>query len=140
MTKKKISQLPIASALDGTELVEIVQGGVNKKTTTGAVTGVRIYDVYTALLTQSGVGDPVATVLENTLGAVVWTRDGSGFHSGTLAGAFPEAKTFVLYGQIATTNGPDVSAGWADVNSVGISTPDGDGTIIRFSIEIRVYP
>ncbi len=33
------------------------------------------YDVYTALLTQTGTDAPVATVLENTLGAVtvVWT-------------------------------------------------------------------
>lgn len=33
MTKKRISQLPLASTLDGTELIETVQGGVNKKTT-----------------------------------------------------------------------------------------------------------
>jgi len=30
MASKKISELPVASALDGTELVPIVQGGVNK--------------------------------------------------------------------------------------------------------------
>lgn len=31
MANKKISELPTATSLDGTELYEIVQGGVNKK-------------------------------------------------------------------------------------------------------------
>lgn len=33
MPNKKITELPTASSLDGTELYEIVQGGVNKKVT-----------------------------------------------------------------------------------------------------------
>lgn len=33
MANKKISELATASALTGTELVELVQGGANKKTT-----------------------------------------------------------------------------------------------------------
>jgi hypothetical protein len=50
--------------------------------------------VYRALLTQTGTDAPVATVLENTLGAsVVWTRDDVGAYRATLAGAFPAAKT-----------------------------------------------
>lgn len=37
-----------------------------------AIAGVTsAYRVYTALLTQSGVGDPTAVVLENTLGATI---------------------------------------------------------------------
>ncbi len=37
MTDKKISQLDAASALDGTELVEVVQVGANKRTTAQAI-------------------------------------------------------------------------------------------------------
>jgi hypothetical protein len=52
------------------------------------------YKVYTALLTQSGTGAPVATVLENTLGGeVVWARGGVGNYTGTLVGAFTLNKT-----------------------------------------------
>lgn len=31
---KKVTELPIASALDGTEAIPVVQGGVSKRTTT----------------------------------------------------------------------------------------------------------
>lgn len=46
-------------------------------------------DVYIANITQTGVGDPTATVGDNTLGGtVVWTRDSLGLYYGTLTGAF----------------------------------------------------
>lgn len=35
----KTSQLPAASALDGSELVALLQGGISKKSTAGAVAG-----------------------------------------------------------------------------------------------------
>ena len=50
--------------------------------------------VYRALLSQTGTNAPVATVLENTLGNIVWTRDSAGTYFGTLTGAFLENKTF----------------------------------------------
>lgn len=53
--------------------------------------------VYIAKLTNLGAGAvaPVATVIENTIGDIVWTRTGVGSYVGTLAGAFTENKTFV---------------------------------------------
>lgn len=42
MANKKISALPTASALDGSELSEIVQGGVNKKVTTQEIADLAI--------------------------------------------------------------------------------------------------
>ena len=55
--------------------------------------------VYKALLTQSSTNAPVATVLENTLGGtVVWTRTDVGEYEATLVGAFPIAKTIVIFG------------------------------------------
>ena len=45
--------------------------------------------VYDAQITQTGTGEPTATVGENTLGGtVVWTRSATGVYHGTLAGAF----------------------------------------------------
>jgi hypothetical protein len=49
MANKKITDFTAAGALDGTELIEIVQGGVNKQTTTqgianlGGATGVTLW-------------------------------------------------------------------------------------------------
>jgi len=57
------------------------------------VTAVKPYKVYTALLTQTGTTAPVATVLENTIGNIVWTYDSTGFYFATLAGAFISGKT-----------------------------------------------
>jgi len=58
---------------------------------------------YVALLTQTGTDAPVATVLENTLGGeVVWTYNGPGDYTGTLAGAFPANKTGAAYGVCPT--------------------------------------
>jgi len=51
------------------------------------------YLVYSAYLSQSGTDAPVAAVLENTIGAIVWTRVSVGRYAGTLAGAFTLDKT-----------------------------------------------
>jgi hypothetical protein len=53
------------------------------------------YKVYTALLTQTGTNPPVATVLENTLGDVVWSYVSPGKYRANLSGAFTEGKTFL---------------------------------------------
>jgi len=57
----------------------------------GLINGVK---VYRALLTQSGTDAPNATVLENSVGPAIWTRVGSGDYRLTLAGAFPQARSF----------------------------------------------
>lgn len=49
---------------------------------------------YVALLIQSGTTDPIATVLENSLGGTpVWTRTSDGAYRCTLNGAFTSDKT-----------------------------------------------
>lgn len=100
--------------------------------------------VYTAILNQTGTGAPVATVLHNTLeGDIVWTRIGSGQYRGTLAGAFPAAKTAAwINGQV---NDRTVITGWLSDNIIyilqsEIESPFGpvDG-LTKAYIEIRVY-
>ncbi len=67
------------------ELVDAVNALETSTTTT--------YKIYRALLNQTGTSAPVATVLENTLGNIVWTRANVGIYEGTLANAFTANKT-----------------------------------------------
>lgn len=113
--------------------------------------GTASYSSYVAVLTQSGEDAPVATVLENTIGAIVWTRTSAGSYSGTLASAFPSGRTIVLPGSytIAAIGGQ-----WAgtimcvpqDNNSIFIQAISLDGVsddafpVDGMPIEIRVYP
>ena len=105
------------------------------------------YKVYTALLTQTEENDPVATVLENTLGFdVTWYRDNVGFYlfqNNTTGVLFDPDKTWIntpadhTYDNDAT---PGVYRGSeTPVPYLGIITPD-DNYLIQYSIEIRVYP
>jgi len=72
---------------------------------------------YKALLNQSGIDDPVATILENTLGGVpVWTRAGDGVYDCILAGAFPIDKVFCT-----------ITYGYEWGNSSGVSVYFGKG-------------
>jgi hypothetical protein len=104
--------------------------------------GAAPYKVYTALLTQSGTDAPVATVLENTLGNIVWSYESIGSYNGTLAGAFIENKTFTI---ITNCGGQEANYYINDnnINYVGIATSDGveytDELLFKTPIEIRVY-
>ena len=69
-----VSSFPAAGALDGTELVPIVQDGLSKRTTTGAISP-GLLDVPEATVqgraTGAGTG-PVQTLTEEQLGDLVW--------------------------------------------------------------------
>ena len=105
---------------------------------------VRPYDVYVALLTQSGTDDPTAIVLENTIGEIVWTFDSNGSYFGTLSGIFNETKTFLLI----TPNGNATDTPFFQFQRISndvvcINTFDGtsysNGLLLNTPIEIRVY-
>ena len=100
----------------------------------------RPYRVYTALLTQSGTDAPVATILENTIGDIVWERGSAGNYTGTLTNAFIENKTFIL----ATLGGAEIViiSASSSINIIRINTNDTTNFIDfdgDMSIEIRVY-
>ena len=116
----------------------------------GTINGVKI---YRALLTQSGTNDPTVTVLENTIGTIVWTRYDEGEFRGTLSGAFPQEKTFLITGSefdvpFGNTDAvlhyfkrlnDDVVYLW--ILDAGPQNPiDGENTDNPLSVEIRVYP
>ena len=105
--------------------------------------------VYRALLTQTGTDDPVATVLENTLGGTpVWERSTLGTYTLTLTGAF--------VGQVVPINTSGKFAGDALSAMVGDRTDDNtytlytyysadltqvsDDVLFNTYVEIPVYP
>lgn len=122
---------PLSSAVTVGEMNQVVNGVE------------RPYKVYTALLTQSGTDAPVATVLENTLGDIVWNYENVGQYRATLSDAFTLNKTYF------SITGDSAGDGWVlftdtsnlpnyfdlvQYNSSG-STVDN----MKCQIEVRVY-
>lgn len=100
------------------------------------------YQSYRALMTQTGTAAPVVTVLENSIGTIVWTRSGVGVYVGTLTGAFTVGKTSVIVSDPSPLVG-SISAG-STANAVTVSTFNttpaaADAILSGQVIEIRVY-
>lgn len=108
------------------------------------------YKSYVATVIQEAGNDPVATVLENTLGGtVVWTRDTVGQYFATLNGAFP--NTIKTHLSIGTTTGIGFCNIYHnDANSILVNTFEQnpanqlfeltDGLLFHTSVAIEVYP
>jgi hypothetical protein len=106
-------------------------------------TGVPIttYKVYTALLSQKGINPPIAIVLENTIGDIVWSYSSIGEYIGTLVNAFTDDKTY-LFAYIVPSS--LIKFERNNVSQVSIGTTDNlgaktNGLLDNTSIEIRVY-
>jgi hypothetical protein len=106
------------------------------------------YKVYTALLTQTGEDAPTATVLENTLGDIVWTRIDEGIYIGTLSNSFIENKTGVIINNTAYASDNQITTvdvlTTSTVNIQTSRTTNGvfgleDSCMYNNLIEIRVY-
>jgi len=101
--------------------------------------------VYRAIVTQAGVGNPSATVLENTLGGtVVWARVTDGEYTATLTAAFVVNKTFIRAGLEGGGGGQPIDIVRNDANELGVSTYSSgvlaDGVMTAAMVEILVYP
>jgi hypothetical protein len=104
------------------------------------------YKSYVALMSQTGTAAPTAIQLENSLGNIVWTRSSAGIYNGTLSGAFPITKTFVLSILGAGYDTDVLNGGGGDAynlvrlnDNVLVLSTTGD-TVLNYSpIEIRVY-
>ena len=108
-----------------------------------------IYKVYTALLNQSGTNPPVATILENGIGAIEWVYDSPGMYRGILLGAFPENKTYPVIhfnGQLdAEIPVPNMAFHRIDDDQLWLSVHLAsdfffNNGLVDTPIEIRVYP
>ena len=102
------------------------------------------YKVYSALLTQTGGDDPVATVLQNTIGNIQWYRDGEGFYYAYSESLFATSKTFVTisnsnYNEDGTTSFLIDGTSYVYVTTLNTSWEYRDGILHDTSIEIRVY-
>ena len=108
------------------------------------------YKKYVALLTQSGINPPVATVLENELGEeIVWQYNITGYYY-AISSLFLQSKTSVMINQSSTLNvgiGGFITASTAASNDAVIinvydpynSFANIDGFLVNTLIEIRVY-
>jgi len=102
------------------------------------------YKVYKALISQSSTNAPTVTVLQNTIGDIVWTRDGVGVYLGTLANAFTANKTFLPQPSQNNSN-KSIVLFRTGVNVIEIDTFDitntlADSLLNENSICIEVYP
>lgn len=130
---------------DLTNVADVVSGVINTSGCVFVATGEDPTD-WTNGSALSAAGNPIATVLENTLGGtVVWSYDNVGSYIATLAGAFTENKTMIIFGSVNgyTTNG--IGSYWADADSIGVETfviggSNVDEGLENTPIEIRVYP
>jgi hypothetical protein len=105
------------------------------------------YTKYVCNLNQTGTAAPVVQVLENTIGNIVWTRNGVGDYIGTLTGAFPTlAKVwFSKPNSQAFAGNYSAFLSRINANSVQLLTTDYDqitplDDVYGTSFEIRVYP
>lgn len=98
---------------------------------------------YKATLTQTSTNDPVETVLENDLGAIVWTRTAGGTYRGTLTGAFIEDLTFLSIQMTSDTSLAFIERLSNDV--IQVVTTNGalaknDDLLRATAVLIEVYP
>ena len=119
---------------------------INNLTVTGTINGdvVVPYKKYVALISQTGTSDPTVTVLENTIGDIVWTRVGVGLYSADLLGAFPTQDKVYLSINNTLASLFITEFKWGTIDNVNINTYDFsissiDGAMSFNTIEIRVY-
>jgi hypothetical protein len=98
---------------------------------------------WVAIASKTATGVPSFTVLENQLGTVVWTEEEPGVYIGTLAGAFPVAKTIFLTNQTASDVRQMALAGSGNGDTIiltnyGAGSPVDDNA--QVTIMILVYP
>ena len=103
--------------------------------------------VYTATLSQVGIGDPIAEVLNDTLGGITWTRSNVGEYLGVLdrynIGDIIVTKitvliTNVFYDGIVSTTYLGAS-NEVYITTSQIGTGYIDGYLINTTIEIKYY-
>lgn len=110
MSDTKISAMPAAATLDGTEITPIVQSGVNKQVTTADYVS-QVLDVNPVLTTQGGTD-----ITSYTLGDMLYASATDTL--ATLAGNMTSTQKF-----LAQTGTGSVSAapGWVELNASSIN-------------------
>jgi hypothetical protein len=105
------------------------------------------YTVYTALITQAGVGTPTPKVLENTTGATVsWGYSSAGIYTATFSSAVLIADKVAIFGMRSTGgtgNSRVISGTRTNTTVVTFNTENTTGVadvgLTDATIEIRIY-
>jgi len=108
---------------------------------------VRPYKVYTAIVTAWDSDAPVAIELENTIGTITITRQGTGRYTIVSDSLFTEGKTVLFYGSISKrdeyASDPQLISTWENANFIRLDTlidgADSNFVIWETPIEFRVY-
>jgi hypothetical protein len=103
--------------------------------------------VYTATLTQVGIGDPIAEVLNDSLGGITWTRGAVGAYKGYLdgydIGDIIVPKITVLINNVFFDGIISVSyigaGNYIEIYTSQIGTGYIDGYLLNTTIEIKYY-
>lgn len=101
------------------------------------------YDVYLALLTQTGIGVPVETVISNTTGfTFTYTRGTTGTYTIVPSDQMILTRRVVSFSTINSNRGVDVqltqnTITFVTYNNVGTNT---DGLLLNTMIQIFVFP
>jgi hypothetical protein len=96
---------------------------------------------YVANVTQSGTGDPVATILENDFPvSIVWARSGVGNYTVTATGQFPTDRTVLFMGAYGA-KASFVRTGFDTLEIITNDPSDtpSDDMLLETSFEIRSY-
>jgi hypothetical protein len=120
---------------------------VSNLTVTESINGAPVvgYKRYIALISQTGTNDPTLSILENTIGDIVWTRAAGGVYQGYLNNAFiDDFKTYVNIQQNLQNLGGVNYITWFDGSTIQIDTLDAtftsnDTLLLYTTIEIRYY-
>lgn len=125
----KISQLPAAESIQGTDILPVVTGSVTKKISKNNFLG---YKSYVAKLEQIGTAAPTATILQNTFAeTLTWVRSDVGIYTLEAAGGvFPNNKTYV-----SITNPNQI----VDGTSTRYTSEVVSGDLIISGVTIRTY-
>lgn len=103
---------------------------------------------YVALLTQEGTNNPIMVEYQNTIGKIIWTRNGIGQYIGTLTGTFTLNKVNIIATPTTATSTfiTQVTYGINDIEIISYDTTwtevdiEGAGDRDGIFITIEIYP
>lgn len=101
-----------------------------------------VYQSYVSLLSQANTGDPVTTIVENSLElSISWVRESEGIYLGTLDRSIDIGKTVIFYSTPSSHTG--VRGELVGDNQVRLELQNGINVFadnfINLSFELREY-
>lgn len=139
----------ISEAADSSFLVTENGALVTKtRNEVSGILGIPNYKVYRALISQSGTNAPTVTILENTVGSIIWHYSDVGLysaHSDSLdSQGFPIDRTFIVFTKDVNTSsaiyGIGNESGTIYIQLLDTNFEPRNGLLSKSFIEIIIYP